>query len=350
MTSRYFLPVLLVGAAVAASVAMKEPLRGTWQEEDHAKLLKFSHTLHVKDQGIACEDCHLTAAKSKLSSDNILGDHESCKSCHEEQLSSNCTFCHTSADNIQPIKVPEREVTFSHELHATEQKIKCQTCHAGLDEAVAAGPKNMPAMTVCTDCHTARNVSTNCETCHTDFAALIPADHTQGDFKRDHKKRTRLGAQDVSCATCHTESFCQDCHTGIELHGFGAVRDLMTDPSPRTSVKDSPKQLRLQQVHDLNYRFTHGVDARSKLIDCSSCHDRQTFCATCHQAGGEITLEKIRPATHDLPGFTTIGKGSGGGRHAELARRDIESCASCHDVQGSDPTCMLCHTDNGGIR
>ena len=44
-----------------------------------------------------------------------------------------------------------------------------------------------------------------------------------------------------------------------------------------------------------------------------------------------------------------IGVGSGGGDHARLARRDIERCAACHDVQGADPNCILCHTDPDGI-
>ena len=154
----------------------------------------------------------------------------------------------------------------------------------------------------------------------------------------------------VSCATCHAESFCQDCHTGTELQSLGFKKDLMSEPSSRSSTKDSPKQLRLQQAHGLNYRYTHGIDAKSKILDCASCHEQQSFCATCHEAGGNISQGTFKPESHRIAGFTTIGKGTGGGRHAELARRDIESCAACHDVQGSDPTCMLCHSETGVVR
>ena len=45
----------------------------------------------------------------------------------------------------------------------------------------------------------------------------------------------------------------------------------------------------LQNVHELNYRFTHGIDARSRQTECASCHSTQTFCAQCHEAGGNIT-------------------------------------------------------------
>lgn len=54
-------------------------------------------------------------------------------------------------------------------------------------------------------------------------------------------------------------------------------------------------------------------------------------------------MSGIMPASHLLPGFFTFGAGTGGGEHAKLARRDIESCIACHDVQGADPTCTGCH-------
>jgi hypothetical protein len=52
----------------------------------------------------------------------------------------------------------------------------------------------------------------------------------------------------------------------------------------------------------------------------------------------------VKPQSHFEAGFVTIGAGSGGGRHADMGRRDIESCVSCHDVEGKDPSCMLCHS------
>jgi len=341
--------IILVSILVSA-VAVSMTLTGEWNESDHSKYIKFSHTFHVKDQGIACEDCHIKAKESKLSSDKLIGDHESCKSCHEEQISGKCDLCHVDPQNIVPIERPERTVTFSHELHAAKRGVKCEICHAGLDRAVYASSDNMPQMSVCMNCHASEKVSTYCEGCHSDLAALIPADHRQADFRKDHKRLTRVGEQDVTCATCHTESFCQDCHSGAELKGFGSNADLTTEPFPRTPLRDSPRDTKLQQVHTLNYRFTHGIDARSKRTDCFSCHEQQTFCAPCHEAGGNITQKKIKPATHNGAGFTTLGQGSGGGRHAELARRDIETCASCHDIQGADPTCMLCHKEGGGVR
>jgi len=341
--------ITIVMAFAWLFMAMRVPSSGSWNETDHAKYLHFSHKFHVKDQGVACEDCHHDAKASKQSSDNIIGDHESCKACHEEQLSNTCNYCHVDPENITPIPAAERELRFSHELHATTNGIKCETCHAGLSDVTYATAANMPTMTVCMNCHKKQSAPTECGTCHTNFAGLIPKDHLNGDFKKVHKEMTRLGELSVSCATCHTESFCQNCHSGIELKGFGTYKDLMADPSPRMSLRVTPRETKLQNVHNLNYKYTHGVDARSNATDCYACHEQQTFCVECHQAGNLIE-GKIRPKNHDLLGFKTFGKGSGGGRHAELAERNIEYCMSCHDVEGKDPVCMICHTENGGVR
>ncbi len=341
-------PAVILGL-VAVSIAMMSPGSKGWIQSDESKYIKFSHKFHLSEVGAECDVCHHDARTSKLSSDDLIGDHESCKSCHEEQISSACATCHVDTSDIEPIPNPKRDLFFSHERHVSGN-VKCTDCHAGLEGVTYATDANFPSMDACINCHGSRKVSVECATCHMDHAGLIPADHLAGDFKKDHRKLTRIGGLNVACSACHSESFCQDCHSGIELKGFGFYRDLMGDPSPRMPLRDSPKELKLQQAHDLNYRYTHAVDAKSKQTDCYVCHERQTFCVECHQAGGNINQGKIKPANHSEAGFKTIGKGSGGGRHAQLARRDIEYCASCHDVEGADPTCLLCHDENGGVR
>jgi len=61
---------------------------------------------------------------------------------------------------------------------------------------------------------------------------------------------------------------------------------LMTAPGARTPLKDSPDALRLQAAHDLNYRFNHSIDAKSRASDCASCHEARTFCVECHRSEG----------------------------------------------------------------
>jgi hypothetical protein len=144
-----------------------------------------------------------------------------------------------------------------------------------------------------------------------------------------------------------------DCHNGVQLQTVNVPgRDLMTTRSPRLIAIDRGQGSALAKVHDLNFRFTHGAFAKGRISDCQSCHNQaqERTCVECHEAGGNITQVNFKPATHLQAGFATLGVGSGGGAHAQLARRDIESCASCHDVQGADPTCITCHVDPDGIR
>jgi c(7)-type cytochrome triheme protein len=319
------------------------------KEENRATKIKFSHKFHIKEQNVECGDCHATASKSTTSSDKLFGDHTTCGPCHQDQVDSNCEYCHVDKDNPVAFENPKREVNFSHEKHISMENVKCETCHKGLSEVDYSLDKNMPSMKTCTTCHDNTKATNLCETCHTNFASLIPKDHRSGNYKREHKELVRVGAIDVNCSTCHEETFCQQCHDGTSLMKFGND-GFMSEPTVKFTHRDSPKLLNLQMAHDMNYRFTHGIDAKSKSSDCYTCHERETFCSPCHQAGGNVTENQFKPKWHDDANFTTFGVGSGGGLHAEMARRDIESCTSCHDVEGADAVCLTCHVDPDGLK
>jgi hypothetical protein len=126
-------------------------------------------------------------------------------------------------------------------------------------------------------------------------------------------------------------------------------RDLVSQRSPRLAAIDRGQGLRVTKMHDLNFRFTHGIAAKGKSLECQTCHSKSEFCSTCHSAGGNVNQASFRPASHSVAGFKTIGVGSGGGEHARLAKRDIESCAACHGEDGTDPVCLTCHMDADGI-
>ncbi len=354
MIHRYiFLAISLVLGVVVATFTNLQALmagNGVLQTaDDPPSQIKFSHKLHIKDISVDCATCHPSAATSKFVVDNLASTHEQCMTCHEDQLANDCAFCHSNPENIVPRPTEDRTVIFSHEKHLGMKDVECATCHKGLDETMLSSAKNFPDMATCNTCHNDRNATNTCEACHTDFVTLLPTDHKRSDFLRTHRDEARLGSLQTSCQTCHTETFCQQCHQGAGLKAF-RQKDMMVEPRAKTSTKDSQKRTILQNVHELNYRFTHSIDARSKQSDCSSCHTTETFCSTCHEAGGNITQGVFKPKSHTTPGFTTLGRGTGGGLHAEEARRDIESCMSCHNVEGRDPSCMTCHSESGRVR
>ena len=332
-----------------ACPAESQGLFGSPATPERASIVKFSHKFHIDSAAVTeCTICHSDVDTSMVASDNLLPTMASCASCHDVEDAEQCVKCHYG-EEYPPFVNPEREVKFSHQGHVGAQKLDCTTCHKGLEEADYATDANLPSMETCVTCHDGAKVTNNCESCHLNFATLLPPDHRASGFVRNHKEITRLGGLDAGCQTCHSERYCQDCHLDGGVKSFGP-RDRSSDLRPNNRRTDSPKNMTLQSVHELNYRFTHSMDARSKSLDCTSCHSEQTFCATCHEAGGNVTQQNFRPASHSVPGFTTLGKGSGGGLHAEEARRDLESCISCHDVEGRDPTCMTCHTENGQVR
>lgn len=345
----YFLLVGILLMLIASTFVSRS--KEVPEQQDRAQIIKFSHQFHIKEAGIACSDCHEGASTSKLAADNLLSKKANCQSCHEEQLSNNCSYCHASDDKATYVAFqnPKRETVFNHELHVNDQKIACETCHQGLDQAALATEKNLPPMTTCTTCHNGVQSTNACETCHTNFAALRPKEHNRSDFVKEHRRLARMS--DASCTTCHTEESCQDCHAkaGLQAQGIDG-KDLVSPRTSRITANDRAQGMALTKVHDLNFRFTHSVAASAKTAECATCHSAQDFCSTCHAAGGNINQLQFRPLTHQQPRFVTVGVGTGGGAHADLARRDIESCAACHDAQGADPTCLTCHQDSDGIR
>ncbi len=341
--------VALLALIIGSTLVMQS--REAAAEQDRGKLIKFSHQFHVKDAGVACQDCHGSAATSKLSGDNLLAKKANCQTCHEEQLANNCTYCHTSDDpsTFVAFENPPRELLFNHEQHATGQNLDCMTCHAGIDEMATAGTDHVPAMAGCMTCHDGAKAPNACESCHTNFATLRPKEHNRTDFAKEHKLLARV--QDASCASCHTQESCQDCHVNAGLvQTTSSGRDMVSPRSPRLTANDRAQGMALARVHDLNFRFTHGIAASAKTAECATCHDARDFCSTCHASGGNVNQLQFRPQSHQRAGFALIGRGTGGGLHAQLARRDIESCASCHDAQGADPTCVTCHMDSDGIQ
>jgi hypothetical protein len=159
-----------------------------------------------------------------------------------------------------------------------------------------------------------------------------------------------IGEADRNCAVCHSTSFCQECHTPTNDAASGGA---YINAWPRGEKMDDGDLLTVQKVHSLTYRYTHGFDARAQSSRCATCHDHDSFCTPCHRGGYDATGVRIVPQSHQMAGFATVGGGEALNRHGKLAKRDIENCVTCHDVDGADPLCAVCHSSGavkGGVK
>jgi hypothetical protein len=363
--NKFYITLLILCCAIVAIFSIgASNLIGT----DRSKEIKFSHKYHIKDGGLGCTDCHKDVDKSKAASDNLLPKMATCYTCHDEKTTE-CNKCHVDTTNYKPFDNPEREFRYSHQFHLSKDSMDCTLCHQGLEEVDYSfkAPKYLPNMDLCFGCHnngmeTSKKeevkkinpkgmvASKKCESCHTDLSNLKPKNHLASDFRKMHARYSRAGKFDNDCAVCHTESFCQSCHNGTPLlPGKDLVSNATGDKSANAENFDGSKKMVLQNMHSLNYIMTHAFEAKSKSTECYTCHNQQTFCNECHSGASENAINR-KPKWHTPTGFTTIGRGTGGGTHALYAKREIETCMICHDAQGGDPVCTMCHIDVDGVK
>jgi len=316
---------------------------------DNSKVIKFDHKLHTVDAGVKCIDCHTSVVNSVSSKDNLNPKKKDCASCHDVKDEKQCNLCHFEKP-YKKLKATDREIMFSHKDHIKGKE--CTDCHKDLDKVKfskesAAG---FPSMESCYSCHNNKTAANDCESCHSNLSNLTPVDHLKTNFLNEHKSFAGVSEKN-NCMMCHSDNFCQACHSPLKYSGKNKPDNFYAPYyTKETGTRVDREDLQnLTIAHELNYKFTHGLDANQKSFECKTCHDPVQFCASCHQNGGNL-ITGIAPVSHQQPNFTTMGVNSGGGLHSELAQKDIESCQSCHDVEGSDPTCIKCHFDNDGVK
>lgn len=319
------------------------------KELKNQDIIKFSHKYHLQEVGASCSDCHTKAAASTSLEENLLPTMQDCATCHDVESEDNCTLCHYKDEKTwQAFAKPKTELMFNHKFHTEQLGLKCESCHKNLNEVAYANAQSYPSMQDCASCHNNQTATLECANCHINTLTLRPASHT-ADFSVTHKNMARMSQEE--CAVCHTSFDCAECHEGANL--LFTTKDGAVDVQTPFNISPSSlgtRNLVLQRVHSLNFRETHPLEAEGRSQECAVCHDTQNFCQTCHEAQGVDVAGK--PLWHGGPNWGALAGvvGTGGGRHAELAKRDIEMCASCHSPQGDDPTCLLCHTDFDGVQ
>lgn len=321
---------------------------------DNKKIIKFNHGLHIKDAGMKCVDCHAYAEKSEKSDVSLNPSKQICSSCHDVNDKTKCTLCHYEGV-YKKLSSCNRGIIFSHNFHISKQKKACTDCHTGLDKVKYAGDSEggYPSMETCYSCHNQQSANSNCEACHMDLTKLKPKNHLSSNFLNEHKIQVDYATNrsNNNCMMCHSDNFCQVCHSASGYKGSNNPKDFYAPFYTYESGvrRDKAELQKLSNVHNLNYVYTHGLDAGQKAYECKTCHDPVEFCSACHSSGGNLQTG-MAPSSHLQTGFTTFGANTGGGIHAKLAKKDIESCEACHSVNGADPLCVKCHYDNDGVR
>ncbi len=314
--------------------------------------IRFNHRLHVKEVGLSCTDCHVSARSSRNSADVLLPAATRCDACHgsdhgdlanvrgkPDELGSQCGYCHIgyaegSGNRVRRLGLPRPNLHFSHAAHAS-RNIGCGQCHGQVEDLELATRDQLPRMHGCFNCHQmptpARgDASGECTACHlstpggrmrTSFPEgkmeppnwLFGAGH-DADFLRRHK--FVAGNNSEFCASCHSDRFCTDCHDG---------------------------KVRPRDIHPNDFLSMHAVAARQNEPKCSSCHRAQSFCLGCHQRAG-VTLSGPydnfagRGRFHPPKSVWTDAPRTRQ-HHAWEAQRNLPACVSCH----TERDCVLCH-------
>nr|MEE4266483.1 hypothetical protein [Candidatus Krumholzibacteria bacterium] len=271
---------------------------GAAVQADEPDTIIFPHDLHFEAE-VECATCHEGVAEQTQPEDTFYPDMDVCGDCHDIDDDENCALCHSNVDNAGEYHRGTFQALFSHAPHAGAED-SCARCHG--DPTLPA--PGMPVKADCRACHETADNFADCGLCHGSEFTLLPADHDAGWISRHG---TWASADQASCTLCHTETGCQECHTGDNVR-------------PRS--------------HAFNYAFNHALDARSGSIDCATCHLDPQYCSECHAAN------RIMPTDHSMAGWVSL---SGGGRHATEGLFDLESCVACHDAGAEDPSCIECH-------
>jgi hypothetical protein len=294
--------------------------------------IRIPHEVHAKAK-VKCVVCHEGVFDETAlgTAPEAFPPEDTCLQCHKEQKEkNNCGFCHTDVQHAAKHTLAEGSVRMDHSKHIELVKEDCATCHKQLPEpfaiAVAA-----PKMSDCLSCHghSKEYAQAQCNGCHPTLnrlASLKPlSDFShQGNYVARHGADARSSAE--TCSQCHDQTFCADCH----------AKTVAT----RVEVK-FPEAVAAMFIHRNDFVGRHAIEAAGNQASCRKCHGN-TFCESCHQAHN-LTPLAVNPRDPHPLGWTIPGSGD---FHGEAARRDIASCASCHD-QGPRSNCVSCHRVGG---
>lgn len=188
-----------------------------------------------------------------------------------------------------------------------------------------------------------------CSECHKGEGVSPTHD---SDWLRGHRLLAAKGG--ANCSECHDQSFCLDCHTGGGIDAGLSASTYKRDYTPKS--------------HRTYFLEIHPIKALDNPQTCTRCHD-QKYCQQCHSRfrGDDLQFQSHRRQFRDISlssvgpnhsGFTTANcqQCHPGGLlpsqhwsadHAREARRNLQSCQTCH---GDGDVCLTCHSARTGLK
>ncbi len=296
---------------------------------------RFVHTQHL---GLACgspdEPSCLTCLSCHVNVERKPGTvaHPSSKNCAECHEGNHAKI---EKSLVAPRTAAAQQATailFDHDEHLAMDAIggQCISCHAGL--VSQTGGAAFPPMGQCFECHEHQRQwdRGECTPCHriSDLKTLFPRTFLRHGVGWDRQHGTEALKTTVQCAQCHTTESCDDCHD---------VSQGLTIEARKAENVDR------DFIHPADFITRHAMEASAQPARCLSCHRTET-CDSCHQARG-ISAGRLNAVNPHPPGWMGPN-GRAMNHHGRAARRDILSCASCHD-QGPNTNCIDCHRVGG---
>ena len=320
----------------------------------------FDHTDHA---GLfpRCASCH---AGMEDTTRSVWPTAADCAECHDGTVEDTVSWT-----TREP--APASNLAFTHADHrqavieeSADSIVTCEACHSEADSLRMTVQRT--AVERCLTCHEVTQghlamAPDNCAACHLPLAEATGLTMVQiGDFPTppDHEAADFAGpghgnlahpagatyAVAPSCATCHAQDFCLQCH--VDAPEQEIIQALARDPRSLaiTAALAAPAS------HDgFQFYRSHGSSAESDPGTCQACHTQES-CLECHATrprtvlamypagphrGKGATVERRRPLTHGED-FALV--------HADPAAAAPQTCAACHAM----PQCLDCHRPDPG--
>jgi hypothetical protein len=165
----------------------------------------FSHKRHVDGNGISCEYCHTSVARSSFAG---IPPTYTCMTCHSQIFTTSPLLkpVRESLRSNEPLRwirvndLPDF-VYFNHSIHIT-RGVGCVTCHGRVDQMPLTWRANTLFMSWCLDCHRApeKYIRPREEVLNMDWK---PPEDQEILGRRLVKEYGIMTARITDCSTCH---------------------------------------------------------------------------------------------------------------------------------------------------